>query len=108
MRLRRVLVPTVAILGAFMTAGAQAGDPEAGRYTAQTCLGCHGIPGYENAYPHYNVPKLGGQNAEYIIDAMQAYRDGARDHAVMRAQASSLSDQDIEDIAAFFENAERR
>ncbi len=85
-----------------------AGDPEAGRYTAQTCMGCHGIPGYTNVYPTYRVPKLGGQNAEYLIDAMEAYRDGDREHELMQAQARSLTDEQIRDIAAYFENAERR
>lgn len=85
-----------------------AGDPEAGKYTAQTCLGCHGIPGNTNVYPTYHTPKLGGQNAEYIIDAMEAYRAGDREHALMQAQARSLTDEEIRDIAAFFANAERR
>lgn len=84
------------------------GDPEAGRYTAQTCLGCHGVDGYTNVYPTYHVPKLGGQNAQYIIDALEAYRDGDRDHDLMQAHARSLTDEQIRDIAAYFENAERR
>lgn len=100
------MITAAAMLG--LPSLAAAGDPEAGRYTAQTCMGCHGIPGYTNVYPTYHVPKLGGQNAEYIIDAMEAYRDGDRNHELMEAQARSLSDEEIRDIAAFFENAERR
>lgn len=91
-----------------ITAGANAADPEAGRYTAQTCMGCHGIPNHTNVYPSYSVPKLGGQNARYIRDALEAYRSGERDHALMQAQASSLSDEDIENIAAYFESFEPR
>ena len=74
---------------------------------AETCYGCHGLPESHNAYPSYLVPKLGGQNAEYITVALQGYRRGSRGHETMQAQASSLSDQDIADIAAYFSAALR-
>jgi len=77
------------------------GSVDAGRTKANTCMGCHGIPGYTNAYPTYRVPKLGGQSAEYLAIALKAYKTGERPHKTMQAQAASLSDQDIEDIAAF-------
>ena len=76
-------------------------DPERGETLAYTCSGCHGIPGYRNAYPSYRVPKLGGQKAAYIEIALQGYRRGTRHHQTMQAQASSLNDQDIADISAF-------
>ena len=78
-----------------------AGDGDAGRTKANTCMGCHGIPGYTNAYPTYRVPKLGGQSAEYLAGALKAYKSGERPHKTMQAQAANLSDQDIADIAAF-------
>jgi cytochrome c553 len=77
------------------------GDTARGKNLSYTCLGCHGIDGYRNAYPSYRVPKLGGQKAAYIVDALKGYRDGLRSHPTMQAQAVSLSDQDIEDIAAY-------
>lgn len=86
----------------FQAAAHAAGDPEAGRIKAYTCTGCHGIPGYNNAYPTYKVPKLGGQNYEYLVSSLQAYRSGERTHQTMELQAQALSDQDIEDIAAYF------
>lgn len=82
-----------------------AGNPAAGRIKASTCMGCHGIPGYTNAYPTYRVPKLGGQAAEYLVSALKAYKAGERPHKTMQAQASSLTDQDIEDIAAYISKA---
>jgi cytochrome c553 len=82
-----------------------AGDTEAGRLKSNTCMGCHGIPGYTNAYPAYRVPKLGGQSPEYLDLALRAYRSGERPHPTMRAQAANLSDQDIADIAAFLATA---
>lgn len=84
------------------TAAMAAGDAETGQVKAYTCTGCHGIPGYNNIYPTYKVPKIGGQNYEYLVSALKAYRDGERDHATMELQASSLSDDDIEDVSAYF------
>jgi len=78
------------------------GDPVHGKAISYTCLGCHGIKGYRNAYPNYSVPKLEGQHPEYLIAALQEYRSGERSHTTMHSQASSLSDQDIADIAVFF------
>src|SRR6202041_2437627 len=83
-----------------------AGDPAKGEMKFYTCYGCHGIANYRNAYPDYSVPKLRHQNAEYLVAALQEYRDGTRPHATMHAQASSLSDQDIEDIAAYLQGAD--
>jgi cytochrome c553 len=81
------------------------GDAEAGRIKANTCMGCHGIPNYSNAYPTYRVPKLGGQSEGLIIAALKAYKSGERPHKTMHAQASNLSDQDMADIAAYLTKA---
>lgn len=78
------------------------GDPAAGQTKAMSCMGCHGIAGYHNVYPSYHVPKLGGQHAQYLVAALHAYKDGQRTHKTMMAQAATLSDQDIQDIAAYF------
>jgi len=78
-----------------------AGDAQRGKQIGYTCLGCHGIDDYKNVYPVYSVPKLVGQHPEYIVAALKAYRGKQRSHATMYAQASSLSDQDIEDVAAY-------
>ena len=77
------------------------GDVEAGKPLAYTCLGCHGIEGYRNAYPSFRVPKLGGQKATYLEVALKGYRAGTREHPTMQGQAMSLSDQEIQDVAAY-------
>ena len=77
------------------------GDPEAGEELGYSCLGCHGIEGYRNAYPSYRVPKLGGQTSTYLVIALKGYRDGMRAHPTMSAQAESLTDQEIDDVAAY-------
>lgn len=81
------------------------GDAEEGRDTAYTCTGCHGIPGYFNAYPMYHVPKIGRQNYDYLVSALKAYRSGQRSHATMQVQAERLSDEEIENVAAWFVEA---
>jgi len=77
------------------------GSADSGRQLTYTCLGCHGIDGYRNVYPTYHVPKIGGQSAVYLTNALTEYRRGTRKHPTMEAQAQSFSDQDIADIAAF-------
>jgi len=77
------------------------GDKAAGRKLVYTCNGCHGVEGYTNAYPDYPVPRIAGQNEQYIINALHGYQSGERTHPTMMAQAQSLSDKDIEDIAAY-------
>ena len=90
---------------AFAADGATAGDPARGTKLAYTCLGCHAIADYRNAYPDYHVPKLGGQHADYMVSALTEYRSGARPHPTMRSQATQMSDAMIADIAAFFATA---
>jgi len=85
----------------FATAAA-AGDAAAGKIKAEPCMGCHAIEGYANAYPNYHVPRVGGQEPDYIVAALKAYAAGNRDHKTMQAQAATLSEQDMEDIAAYF------
>jgi cytochrome c553 len=93
-------VTTALVLSASAWAG---GDPVRGRARAQMCEGCHGIADYRNAYPHvYPVPKIGEQQAAYIVKALQDYKSGARKHLPMRGIAATLSDQDMADLAAYY------
>jgi len=103
MTVRRASVPVLLVLSGLAALPAHAaGDPARGGVLANTCMGCHGIAGYRNAYPSYRVPKLGGQKPDYLVAALQAYRSGERAHPTMRAQAATMTDQDMADIAAFF------
>jgi cytochrome c553 len=77
------------------------GDAAKGKALFYTCTGCHGIADYKNAYPTYRVPKVGGQNEQYLIIALTHYKKGERPHPTMRAQGEGLSDQDIADLAAY-------
>jgi cytochrome c553 len=91
------------VLMALTMPAQAAGDPKAGQLKTSMCAGCHGISGWRTAYPVvYNVPKLGGQHADYIVAALQAYKNGERSHPSMIGIASSLSEQDMEDLAAYY------
>ncbi len=100
LRLAARLILSIAAVAASAPVLAQ-GDVEAGKQKAYTCTGCHGIAGYKNVYPHYHVPKIGGQNYEYLVIALTEYRNGNRVHPTMEAQAIGFTDQDIADIAAY-------
>lgn len=101
MMTRTLLAASLLAALAFATPAFAKGDPAAGRIKVYTCHGCHGIPGYRNAYPDYHVPKIAGQNEAYILAALKEYQAGDRKHPTMDAQAESLTPQDIEDIAAY-------
>ena len=80
------------------------GNAKAGEAKIAMCIGCHGIKGYQASFPEvYRVPMISGQNAKYIVSALNAYKKGERKHPTMRGIADSLSDQDIADVAAYYE-----
>jgi cytochrome c553 len=82
----------------------KAGNAAAGEGKAAMCIGCHNIPGYQSSFPEiYKVPKIAGQNAKYIVAALNGYKKGERKFPSMRAIASSLSEQDMADLAAYYE-----
>lgn len=79
------------------------GDATAGSQKNALCIGCHGIKGYHISFPEvHQVPKIYGQGEGYIRAALLAYKTGERKHPSMRTLASSLSEQDIADLAAYF------
>ncbi len=79
------------------------GDAARGAKLNASCIGCHGIPGYQSSFPEvHRVPAISGQNAKYIAVALNAYKKGERKHGTMRAIATTLSEQDIADLAAYY------
>ena len=88
-------------------ASAPVGDAARGKPLTYTCQGCHGITNYKNAYPNYHVPRIGGQSAQYLTNALMEYRTGKRKHPTMQAQAQSFSEQDIADIAAYLSGIDK-
>lgn len=107
MKITAVLLAASMGLSAF-AADAAEGRPQIGQKKISMCIGCHGIPGYRTTFPDtYQVPKLGGQHAAYIVSALQSYKSGDRKHPDMNSIVSSLSDQDMADIAAYYAGAKK-
>jgi cytochrome c553 len=83
---------------------AKAGDAARGATKAAMCIGCHGIVGYQASFPEvYKVPMIAGQGGKYIVSALTAYQKGDRKHPTMRGIATTLTEQDMADLAAFYE-----
>jgi cytochrome c553 len=111
MALRIPLVVSLTLIAAAIfspvaLAQAPAGDAKRGHDLAYTCQGCHAIPNYKNVYPTYSVPKVHGQRPEYLLAALKAYKTGERSHGTMHSQASSMSEQDMADIAVYMAGPE--
>lgn len=98
------ITTVVAALACALSLSAQAGgDPVAGREKTSMCAGCHGLPGWRTAYPAvYKVPKLGGQHEEYLVAALKQYKTGERNHPSMKGIAASLSEEDMQNLAAYY------
>jgi cytochrome c553 len=104
MKMRTITIAGLSAVLSILAAPLHAqGDAAAGKNKTAMCAGCHGIAGFRTAYPEtYRVPKLGGQNAGYIVNALKAYKAGDRQHPTMKAIAASLSEQDMADLAAYY------
>jgi cytochrome c553 len=97
--MNKVMVAAVAGVLMGLSSAVMAGDPAAGKAKAASCAGCHGPAGV-SANPIW--PNLAGQHAAYMVKQIKAFRDGTRNDPMMSPMAKPLSDQDIEDLAAYF------
>ena len=87
----------------FAAAADVVGDAKAAKNKVSMCIGCHGIPGYKATFPEvFQVPMIGGQSAKYIEAALKEYKDGMRKNPTMRGIATSMSEQDMADVAAYY------
>ena len=103
--MKKLLTVAVAAMTLAGTVNAQGvkGDIKVAESKVAMCIGCHAIPGYRSSFPEiYTVPMIGGQNAEYIVAALQAYKKGERKHPTMRGIAGSLTDQDMANLAVYY------
>ena len=95
--LQKILLAALASLA--LTVSAQAADAEAGKAKSATCQACHGANGIS---PNPIWPNLAGQKDQYLIAQMKAFRDGARKNPMMSPMAAPLSDEDIDNLAAYY------
>ncbi len=105
-KLLSTLITLAALGSATLSSHAQdvKASAQAGEKKAALCIGCHGIAGYQASFPEiHKVPMISGQGAKYVVSALNAYKKGERKHPTMKAIASTLSDQDMADLGAFYE-----
>lgn len=107
----KTLLPAIIALSALCAGAnvqaqaAKNGDAAAGANKNAMCIGCHAITGYQASFPEvHKVPMIAGQNAAYIVSALTAYQKGERKHPSMKGIAASLSEQDMADLAAFYQS----
>ena len=93
------------VLLAATSGASQAGDVKAGRAKAMMCQACHGLDGLSKTP---DAPNIAGQLEPYLVAQLQAFRSGARKNEAMSVVAPSLSDKDIEDLAAYFSEIEMK
>lgn len=91
---------TLSLLVAFAAPAFARGDIEAGKAKSVTCVACHGSDGAAKIDPQY--PRLAGQYRDYLARSLHEYKSGKRDNAIMAGFAATLSEQDIEDLAAYY------
>lgn len=89
----------VALLATGISVAATAGDVEAGKAKAVMCAACHGPAGIS---PSPIWPNLAGQKEAYLVKQLKDFKSGARKDPTMSAMAMSLSDADVENVAAYF------
>lgn len=77
------------------------GSIEDGKAKSLTCTACHGPEGNST---NAMWPNIAGQNAPYLLAQLQSFKDGSRQDPLMSAQAMMLSDQDMADLAVYFES----
>ncbi len=98
--MKRIVTPTLIALALLVSGSALAsGDINAGKDKAATCYACHGTDGNATA-PQY--PRLAGQWENYLLQALKEYKTGKRNDPIMKGFSSTLSQQDMEDLAAYF------
>lgn len=100
MKARHIGAIVVALLG-LMSFVAKAGDVEAGKSKSAVCAACHGVDGNS---ANATWPSLAGQHASYIAKQLREFKDGTRADATMQGMASLLNDEDIENVAAYYES----
>ena len=96
---RSTLVIGTTVLFATFAVPAMAGDAAAGKAKIGTCMACHGQDGHGTTADY---PNLAGQQEKYLVAALKAYKNGGRDNPIMKPMVATLSDTDIENVAAYY------
>lgn len=96
------VIAAVLVSSVSSIAMAQQGSPDAGAGKVAVCVACHGQSGNDSVLP--NVPKLGARGERYLLKQLQDIKSGAREVPLMAGMLNTLNDQDLADVAAFYDN----
>jgi cytochrome c553 len=102
-KLGLTLASTLLALGLLLTGAAEAGDAAIGKRKAKMCQTCHGIDGLARIP---TAPHIAGESQVYLVTQLKAFRSGTRTHEIMSLIAKDLSDEDIENLAAWYSGIE--
>ena len=91
----------MAFAAAFASQSAVAADMEVGKHKAVKCMACHGLDGIAEVS---SWPNIAGQKEEYLIKQLHAFRDGERQDPAMQPMVRTLTEKDIQDLAAYYSN----
>jgi len=97
--MKKVFSAVLVSVAVLASGAAMAGDAAAGKAKSATCAGCHGAAGVSNN-PLW--PNLASQKEAYLVKQLKAFRDGTRTDPMMAPMAKPLSDDDINNLAAYF------
>jgi cytochrome c553 len=97
--MKKGLLAAACVATIALSTPALAGDADAGKKKSQTCAACHGADGNSTAA---DFPKIAGQHYDYLLKALKDYKSGARKSPIMAPLVASLSQRDMEDLAAWY------
>lgn len=97
--MKKITIGVALALGLSASLAMAGGDVEAGKEKSKTCASCHGAEGISATS---TFPNIGGQYRDYLLHSLRAYKSGDRQNAIMQGMVASLSDQDMQDLAAYF------
>ncbi|MFN2348005.1 MAG: cytochrome c [Thioalkalivibrio sp.] len=99
MKIMHILSAALVLPLALMATQVMAGDPRAGEAKAQACIACHGADGNSTTTA---FPRIGGQYESFLLRTLRGYKSGERQNAIMAGTVAGLSDQDLQDLAAYY------
>ena len=97
--MNKSILLTMGLLMMAATGIATAGDAAAGKAKSSSCVSCHGMNGVAMMS---GTPHIAGQNKAYLVNSIKAYKDGKRDHVMMKSMVMGLSDADIDNLATYY------
>jgi cytochrome c553 len=100
---RTTMTAGLVVLAALLGSAQAAGDPVAGKEKSAMCQACHGPEGLGAVKGMQPVPpRIAGQYEDYLVKVLRDYKSGKRQNPIMKGMVAGLSDQDIDNLAAYY------